>query len=380
LQKYTQNVEHWEKVKAEGDSICFGTRDLFRKQFFLEENGYKDHAAWLQDWQARETRGYFCLGAGGSENNRLARIIQWDWAKDGADLVVQMNVNGKRTRIQTHITQHVHELHFAHENKHAISVEVIHDQGWHIHFSWDYGKFFTKPTYDVLGYLGVDFNDGYLTVWHVSHDGNPLHHWDYHFKGKTAEETKSNLARGIKRHILPYARKHSLLLVVEDIDFARKKWRDHGKRHNHRLSQWLTAWYQHVIQYRCLEQGVKYKVVNPAYTTVVGYVKYGCGRGLRTHDGAAITIGRRGGNFSERVKSVQMTGPCPRPVRIDGNRHPWAAWATSLPASALQAVNGKRKQNKMRMPRAVGPTPTPVSRTPATCGGSCTGECPRLEI
>ena len=380
LQKLTQEVERWEKAEAESVSICFGTRDLFKKQFFLGENGYKDHAAWLADWQNREIRGYFCLGSGGRENNRLARIVAWNWVGDGADLAVQINVNGKKTKIKTHVTQHAHALHFAYENKQAVSIEVVHGGGWHIHFSWDYETFFTPPAYDILGYLGVDFNDGYLTVWHVSADGNPLEHWDYRFKGKTAEETKSNLARGLKQYIIPYAKKHSLLLVIEDLNFTKKKWRDRGKRHNHRLSQWLTGWYQHIVQYRCLEQGVKVRVVNPAYSTIVGYVKYSCGLGLRTHDGAAIVLARRGGDFSERVKSVQMTGPCPRPVRIEGNRHPWAWWATIGPASALQAVNGQRKQNNSRMRSAAGPTPAPVLRPPDLFGGSFSGECPALKI
>jgi len=40
-----------ERIKAGAPSICFGSRNLFRKQFTIKDNGYASHADWLADWQ-----------------------------------------------------------------------------------------------------------------------------------------------------------------------------------------------------------------------------------------------------------------------------------------------------------------------------------------
>ena len=46
--------------KESGDPrICFGSRNLFKKQFNLEENGYKTHDEWLG---LREVASSMCLG------------------------------------------------------------------------------------------------------------------------------------------------------------------------------------------------------------------------------------------------------------------------------------------------------------------------------
>jgi IS605 OrfB family transposase len=41
-------------------SLCFGSKRLFRKQFHLTENGYRNHAEWLADWRAARC-GQFML-------------------------------------------------------------------------------------------------------------------------------------------------------------------------------------------------------------------------------------------------------------------------------------------------------------------------------
>ena len=43
--------------------LCFGSRRLWRKQHYLEQNGYASHAEWLQDWQDARSDEFFVLGS-----------------------------------------------------------------------------------------------------------------------------------------------------------------------------------------------------------------------------------------------------------------------------------------------------------------------------
>jgi hypothetical protein len=44
-------------------ALCFGSKRLFRAQFDLAANGYKDHQEWLADWQQSRENSFFLLGS-----------------------------------------------------------------------------------------------------------------------------------------------------------------------------------------------------------------------------------------------------------------------------------------------------------------------------
>jgi len=51
------------ELKAPVPTLCFGSKKLFRKQFALKENGYKDHAEWLTDWQRARSSQFLVPGS-----------------------------------------------------------------------------------------------------------------------------------------------------------------------------------------------------------------------------------------------------------------------------------------------------------------------------
>ena len=60
----------FERLKAIKDDqaagrvrLCFGSRKLFRAQFALEANGYKDHSDWKADWLQSRSSQFFVLGS-----------------------------------------------------------------------------------------------------------------------------------------------------------------------------------------------------------------------------------------------------------------------------------------------------------------------------
>ncbi len=69
-QKKRRLARLFERLKAMEDDrahgsvrICFGSRKLFRAQFALEANGYKDHSEWKADWLKSRSSQFFVLGS-----------------------------------------------------------------------------------------------------------------------------------------------------------------------------------------------------------------------------------------------------------------------------------------------------------------------------
>jgi hypothetical protein len=56
--------------KAGRARLCFGSKKLFRAQFYLQANGYPSHAAWYADWTEARSRQFFVLGSKPSSARR----------------------------------------------------------------------------------------------------------------------------------------------------------------------------------------------------------------------------------------------------------------------------------------------------------------------
>jgi hypothetical protein len=56
-----------------------------------------------------------------------------------------------------------------------------------------------------------------------------------------------------------------------------------------------------LLERKCIENGIWYRKVNPAFTSVIGKVKYSEMYGLTVHESAAFVIGRRGLGFDEKI-------------------------------------------------------------------------------
>ena len=110
--------------------------------------------------------------------------------------------------------------------------------------------------------------------------------------------------------------------------------------------------------------------VNPAFSSIIGWLKFGPGYGLNRHQAAAIAIGRRvirpkGRSFSERIR-VRLTPGHPaarqlsniasaEPVR-KRTEHDWTGWrrlGKLLARDPSKPKNGKPRECRAQKPPAV---------------------------
>ena len=92
------------------------------------------------------------------------------------------------------------------------------------------------------------------------------------------------------------------LIVIEKLDFQKKK--NSLKEQNKKYARILSSFaYKKIIEMmhsRSWKLKIQTHAVNPAYTSLIGRLKFAKRYGLSIHQAAALTIGRRFMNFSEK--------------------------------------------------------------------------------
>lgn len=148
------------------------------------------------------------------------------------------------------------------------------------------------------GAIGIDLNPNQIAIAHVDINGNLV-------ESKTIENNRISFAKQGKRdydiwqiakEIVDFAIQKRCGIVVENLKFKREaKDRVRNRIFNNFVWKKLLI----AIETKALRAGVEVRKVNPAFTSVVGRLKY-CNQ-ITIHESAAYVIGRRGLNFEERV-------------------------------------------------------------------------------
>jgi hypothetical protein len=128
--------------------------------------------------------------------------------------------------------------------------------------------------------------------------------------------------------------------VVERLDFLEKKarLREVSDRQARMLSAFAYNRFHALLRFRAAREGVQVIEVNPAFTSVVGLVKFGPGYGLSPHASAAVAIARRGLRFGERLRSRSAFL---LPARNRG-RHVWSDWRRVAQRLRAEWARGRR--------------------------------------
>lgn len=179
----------------------------------------------------------------------------------------------------------------------------------------------------ACGAIGVDLNVDHLAVVSVDRMGNPVAREAIPFpiSGTPTGKAEAMIGEATKR-LTDLAMERGCAIAVEKLDFAKKKagLRAVGVRHASRLSGFAYARFYAMLSARCERLGIELKAVNPAYTSVIGKMKYAPGRAMSAHHAAALVIARRAMGFGELFVCM-LHGTLDGPGRIRP-RHVWSRW------------------------------------------------------
>lgn len=354
--------------------ICHGSRELFLRQFHLAENGYDDHVEWRRDWQAARSSQFMVEGdAARPTGNQFVRCKAMS---DGSfDLEVRLPpalhhlaerrfvINGEPVACVDlrglRFEHGQHEILAALRAKRPLTWRFLRDDT-----SWRVMVMVGQEVEEEIGLdwsigaLGVDLNADHVALCHVSHDGNPLRVLRIPLVTYgLSEGERLDLVRKAARRIADIALDLGIPVVSEKLDFGRKKAEltsDHGARHARALTSFAYRSFHLALRSALVRSGVRHVLVNPAYTSLIGRVRYARPYGLSVHAAAALSIARRAMGHSERVPATVHAGregaavpslvvpldggghvTLPAPVRMrsgprGARRHVWSCWGRTF--------------------------------------------------
>lgn len=332
------------KIDIENNNfkICYGSSGLLKKRNSIHHNDKEKIQSWRKEWNAQrygqmlfvgstdETLGNSNANIKVDENNQFILNItvpvalrsQFSFSKVSVPITVSYYEKELRNHILFHQTGKVsyskQEKEIAKaEGKQlvspisSLSIRLMKnsqgnfDIGIGLQMSHD-----MKPelkTVEQYGLIGVDINPDHLDVAETDEKGNYLRGWSVPFdlKGLSAKQRKTVLSQATKE-IVDYALSKGKSLVIEDLDFTRKKKAlkdNYNKAYARMLSAFTYGKIREYFTHQCWKQGVNLLRVNPAYTSFFGNIKYRVKITSKQaeHMPAAYVIARRGQGFKERI-------------------------------------------------------------------------------
>jgi IS605 OrfB family transposase len=160
-----------------------------------------------------------------------------------------------------------------------------------------------RPTDIKWGCIGIDINPSSIGWAYVDYQGNLTVHGQIPLQqGLPRGQQQAQLVNGCLQLAI-LADTLSCPVVAENIDFTVKKQqlREKSNRYARMLSGWAYAKFFQLLASILSNRGLKLIHVNPAYSSVLGCVKYLRMYGLASDVAAAIVIARRGMRLSERM-------------------------------------------------------------------------------
>ena len=368
--------------------LCFGSKRLWRKPYSLKANGYASHQEWLKDWRDARSSEFFVLGS--RDETAGSQMCTASIADDGS-LTLRLRIpeclagiHGQYLTIAGVYFAYGHEQllaalqsnaeYAAYRREHgeeaarathlgqAVSYSFKRDaKGWRV--------LATTKVMDVAvvtdkrrGTIGVDLNADHLAVVETDSSGN---HVSRAFSvplvtyGKSENQTKALIGDAVAR-VVEHARSVGKPLVIERLDFRRKKATLEGEspRYSRMLSSFSYGKIKAYFLSRGHREGVEIFQVNPAYSSLIGRVKFMERYGLSVHQAAALVLARRLLGCSERIprrrvypvdNGVHVAFTVPARKRV---KHVWTYWG----AISRQLKPALAAQHRLGKPRG-GPNP-----------------------
>ena len=207
------------------------------------------------------------------------------------------------------------------------------------------------------GAIGVDLNAGHLAVAETDVSGNPVKSFSVPLVtyGKSQSQAEAIIGDAVAS-VVEYAREAGKPILIEQLDFRQKKAVLEGEnaRYSRMLSSFSYGKIKAFFLSRGYREGVEVHQVNPAFSSVIGRVKFMERYGLSVHQAAALVLARRLLGCSERIprrwvapvgNGVHVAFTVPARKRV---KHVWTYWGAISgqlrPALAAQHRLGKRRR------------------------------------
>ena len=340
-------------------SLCFGSRKLFHAQFNLKENSFASHADWKKEWQRVRSSEIFILGS--KDETAGNQSCTAALAPDGSITL--------RIRMPDHLIpqfgkyQMIPNIRFAYGHEEiqtairdcnlrrelrllgdssyqtqgrAITFRFKSDpKGWRVFVSTNIEN--PKPiTHSQNGSIAVDLNSDHLALVEIDRFGNLIQHWTIplNLNNKSRHQTRALIGDAASQ-VIALCEETRKPLIVEELDFQKKRaqLREQSVSYARMLSSFAYSSILTHLKSRGSSKGIQVHSVNPAFTSLIGRVKFAKRYGLSIHIAAALCIGRRFLGFSEQMPQSRLDVPDGKGGHVtlvlperNRTRHVWHQW------------------------------------------------------
>lgn len=310
-----KKLENLIKDKKENKiRICFGTKKTFHKQFNLKENEFSSHLQWKETWentrndsffiigskdetagnqtcQMIKKNGYFCIRLRLPNNFQTKEIIieniSFAYGQDEIMNCMEENERRKKLRLE--------KKPYSHLGKAMNYLFKKDKKSWRIFVTIEKERpeLISKKN---IGTIGVDINANHIALVETDRFGNILDKKTFACctYGKSKNQSLAIIGDAVKK-IVKKTTDSQKPLMLEKLDFKKKK--NNLREENHKYSRMLSCFaYNQIItsiETKAFKEGVEVYKVNPAFTSIIGRLKYANRYGLSVHQAAAFVIARR---------------------------------------------------------------------------------------
>lgn len=351
-----------EKVKSQTPSLVFGGKKLWKAQFNLKANGYKSHEQWLNDWQDSRSSQLMLVGSKDETNGcqncqitsegqlkiRVAPGLEHLFGK-------YITVGGVR------FAYGQQDINYALEKGQALTYRFVRKQGqWYIFCTTQQPEVPIESRYSN-GVLGIDLNPGVMGWAICDKEGNLKDKGQIrlNLNDRSSEQIEAALGDAVKQ-LVEIASYNGCPIAVENLDFSKKKvsMKEQGVKYSRMLSNFSYAKFLELLSSRTQRYGIELIHLNPAYSSVIGLLKFMPMYGLSSDTAAAFVLARRALRKSERVPANLA-----RFLPVDRSRHSWSYWN-----SLKKKLVGVRRHNFFALSAANSGVVVMLVDEPVFCG------------
>lgn len=177
--------------------------------------------------------------------------------------------------------------------------------------------------HSIYGCIGIDMNPGSIGWAYVDRDGNLKAHGQIPLQmGLPSGKQDAQIVDACLQ-LATLANTYACPIVCEQLDFSTKKeqLKERGRKYARMLSGWAYSRFYELLESILSNRGIYLMKVNPAYTSVIGLVKYARQYGLASDEAAAIAIARRGMRLTENIP-----GSITAYLSMKDGKHVWSLW------------------------------------------------------
>lgn len=328
LDRLKVKLKELEEIKETGNvRLCFGSNKLFRQQFEIKKTNnltqFKSHEQWYKEFNYQRNKEFTLIGSKDENNGNQSAVISHI---KGNLFSLKLNINHKAEKITDKYIDIKFTLNYEVEalkqiiinnqskNKdlwQALTYKLIKQPNKSHHknkyvVSISFEKHLIKKTYTSKnnGCLGVDINQDHLAISNLDNKGNLLNIYTFNYDLNGNKHQNNNSISLAVKDLIQLSVRLNKPIVIEELDFRTKKkslkssnnfsQSKYIKARNKQLSCFAYSKIIELIKARAEDNYIEVKEVNPAYTSLIGSIKYSERSRIDVHHGAAMCIGRKG--------------------------------------------------------------------------------------